>query len=155
MANSTLGEKLLELRSNRNLTQQQVSDALHIGRATYAYYEGNKRTPDLGMLLSICKFYGIEISELINENIIPVSTVQIDGDEIKGIGFTRISRPGMGLLSGVIEGALEMSIKEHEVKPPFTKIEKELIANFRQLNSENKEEVCHLIKYKLRKQKKK
>lgn len=48
-----------------------------------------------------------------------------------------------------------MSIKEQEVKPPFTKMEKELIANFRQLNSENKEEVCHLIKYKLRKQKKK
>lgn len=156
MANSTLGEKLLELRANRNLTQQQVSDALHIGRAAYSYYESNNRTPDLGLLLSICKFYGIEISELINENTIPVSSPKATiGEGTLGIGVMGSSSLGMSLISGMVEGTLERSFNEHGVKPPFTKMEKELIANFRQLNPENREEVCHLIKYKLRKQKKK
>ena len=150
MANSTLGEKLLELRANRNLTQQQVSDALHIGRAAYSYYESNNRTPDLGLLLSICKFYGIEISELINENTIPVSNPKATiGEGALGVGVMGSS----SLISGVVEGALKSSFNEHGVKLPYTKMEKELIANFRQLNLENREEVCHLIKYKLRKQK--
>lgn len=148
MANSTLGEKLLELRTSRNLTQQQVSDALHIGRVTYTYYEGNKRTPDLSLLLSICKFYGIEIKELINENTIPISNL-----ETKAVAALGAVAPGLGinLISGVLEGALA----DKGVKPPFTKMEKEFITNFRRLNSEDKEEVYHLIKYKLRKQKKK
>ncbi|WP_415067336.1 helix-turn-helix domain-containing protein [Lacrimispora sp.] len=152
MVNSTLGEKLLELRTSRNLTQQQVSDALHIGRVTYTYYEGNKRTPDLSLLLSICKFYGIEIKELINENTIPVFNpeVSVEGP-IKATGVVGTSNLGINLISNVLEGALG----DLGVKPPFTKMEKELITNFRQLNSEDKEEVSHLIKYKLKKQKKK
>lgn len=149
MAKTTLGEKLLELRTDRKLTQQQVSEALHIGRVTYTYYEGNKRTPDLSMLLSICKFYGIEIKELINENIIPVSNL-----ETKAVATTALAATtpnfGMNLVSGVLEGVLA----DNGIKMPLTKMEKELIKNFRQLNSDDRAEVCHLIKYKLRKQKK-
>jgi transcriptional regulator with XRE-family HTH domain len=153
MANSTLGEKLLELRTDRKLTQQQVSEALHIGRVTYTYYEGNKRTPDLSLLLSICKFYGIEIAELINENTIPVSNpdTKIEGSMGMVAGAAGISNLGINLISGVLEGALS----DTGIKTPFSKMEKELITNFRQLNSDDREEVSYLIKYKLRKQKKK
>ena len=148
MANRTLGEKLLELRTDRNLTQQQVSDALHIGRVTYTYYEGNKRTPDLSLLLSICKLYGIEIADLINENTIPASNpdTSVKGTMVtKAVATTGLRR---GLISGVLEGTIDTGIKT-----PFTKLEKEVITNFRRLNTENKEEVSHMIKYKLRKQK--
>lgn len=151
MINTSLGEKLAELRADKGLTQQQLSECLHISRATYAYYETGKRTPDLALLLTISKFYGIEISDLINENTISVNA----NSEIPVAGALGSTSLGAASLPVGLSAMSSVLLKNISAKPPYSKAEKELIGNFRNLSPENQAEITVLIKYKLKHQIKK
>jgi transcriptional regulator with XRE-family HTH domain len=56
-----IGAVLKELRSNHELTQQQVADYLKVSQVTYNRYENNVREPNLETIYEICKFYKINI----------------------------------------------------------------------------------------------
>lgn len=45
-----LGERLSKLRKERNLTQKDVANRLHITRSTYAQYEIDRRVPEYATL---------------------------------------------------------------------------------------------------------
>lgn len=61
----SLGEKLRTLRHSRHITQQQLSDHLHLERAAYANYENDRRIPSYQHLVLIADFYGIHIDYLV------------------------------------------------------------------------------------------
>lgn len=65
MEKKALGLKLLELRQQHNLTQQQLCQALNIGRSTYSYFETGSRTPDIDTLLLIANYYQVTLDELL------------------------------------------------------------------------------------------
>lgn len=62
---NTIGGRLTQLRHDRKLTQQQVADALHIARTTYASYEQDTRNPDCTMLEALSRFYHVSIDYLV------------------------------------------------------------------------------------------
>lgn len=62
-----IGDKLKELRTDRNLTQQHVADFLKISRAAYANYEAGKREPSLEIIKKLTNFFGIS-SDVLLEN---------------------------------------------------------------------------------------
>lgn len=62
------GKTLQQYRKANNLSQQQISNMLSIGRATYARYEGSTR-PNYELLVKIAKIYGISVDELLSQNI--------------------------------------------------------------------------------------
>ena len=63
---SSLGPRLYTLRTERNLTQQQVADALHVCRQTYSNYERDLRQPSLEMLQQLAAFYHLSLGELLS-----------------------------------------------------------------------------------------
>lgn len=65
MANAQLAKNLLTLRKARHLTQDDLSEMLHISRQAYSNYETMKRNPDLESLLLLCSFYHITLDELV------------------------------------------------------------------------------------------
>jgi transcriptional regulator with XRE-family HTH domain len=71
--NSSLPNKLRELRLLHGYTQKDIGDYLNITRQGYAHYEKGGRTPDNQTLLQLASLYSIDISQLINNNLIPIT----------------------------------------------------------------------------------
>ncbi len=51
--------RLKELRTERNLTQQQISQILNIKQNTYSQYENGQRQLPIESLITLAKFYDV------------------------------------------------------------------------------------------------
>ena len=60
-----LGERLLELRKLKNLTQDDVAEKLNVTRQTVSKWETNQSTPDFDKIVPMCELYGISPNELL------------------------------------------------------------------------------------------
>ena len=60
-----LGEKLLELRKKKNLTQDEVAEKLNVTRQTVSKWETNQSTPDFDKIIPLCELYEISTDELL------------------------------------------------------------------------------------------
>ncbi|AAW87652.1 transcriptional repressor rstR [Aliivibrio fischeri ES114] len=60
-------ERIKELRSSRNLTQEDVANAMKIAKSTYIKYEKGTQSPQLETIEVMAKFYGVDISEFFDE----------------------------------------------------------------------------------------
>lgn len=59
-----IGVKLQKIRTDKGLSQKEVSDIIGISRAALSYYESGQRTPDIAILYRLCRFYEISIDYL-------------------------------------------------------------------------------------------
>ncbi|MDE6441571.1 MAG: helix-turn-helix domain-containing protein [Clostridia bacterium] len=60
-----LGQRLKELREEKNYTQKQLAEMLGINSVTYLHYEKEQREPPLALLADIAKFYGVSVDYLL------------------------------------------------------------------------------------------
>ena len=60
-----LGEKLLELRKSKHLSQEEVADKLNVSRQTVSKWETNVSTPDFDKIVPICELFEISTNELL------------------------------------------------------------------------------------------
>ncbi len=60
-----LGERLLELRKIKNLTQDDVAEKLNVTRQTVSKWETNQSTPDFDKIVPLCELYEITPDELL------------------------------------------------------------------------------------------
>lgn len=60
-----IGEKLYELRKEKNLSQEEVADKLNVTRQTISKWETNQTTPDFDKIIPICELYEISSNELL------------------------------------------------------------------------------------------
>ena len=100
-----IGDKLYELRRNKNLTQDDVAEKLNVSRQTISKWETNLSTPDFDKIAPLCELYGITPNELLmgkegyeensknsnsnNENYNNGSTEQNTFEDAKDHLFTR------------------------------------------------------------------
>lgn len=61
----TLGQRLYELRKNKNLSQEKVAENLNVTRQTVSKWETDQSTPDFDKIMPICELYGITPQELL------------------------------------------------------------------------------------------
>lgn len=61
----TLGERLLDLRKQNNLSQEDAAEKLNVTRQTISKWETNQTTPDFDKILPICALYQITAGELL------------------------------------------------------------------------------------------
>jgi len=64
-----LGNKLLELRKQSKLTQEEVAEKLNVTRQTVSNWELNQTKPDIEQMKGLSKLYKISIDELIDNDI--------------------------------------------------------------------------------------
>ena len=62
----TFGDKLIELRKQNNMTQENLAEKLNVTRQTISNWELNQTKPDLDQLKSMSQFYMISIDELVD-----------------------------------------------------------------------------------------
>lgn len=59
-------EKLVQLRKSRNLTQDELADALYVSRAAVSKWESGRGLPSIDSLKDISKFFSVSIDELLS-----------------------------------------------------------------------------------------
>lgn len=60
-----IGEKLLELRKKKGLSQEEVAQELNVSRQTISKWETDQSTPDFDKIIPICELYNITTDELL------------------------------------------------------------------------------------------
>ena len=60
----TLGQKLKKLRSDKNLTQKDLADQLHVTFQTISKWENDENEPDISTLKELAKLYECSIDYL-------------------------------------------------------------------------------------------
>ena len=58
--------RLKDLREDNDLTQKQVSDILHVSQVAYSYYEINKRSIPLELLIKLADYYQVSVDYILN-----------------------------------------------------------------------------------------
>lgn len=59
-----LGERIYELRNEKNLSQGDLADALDVSRQSVSKWENNMAVPDLEKLIKLCDIFEISLDEL-------------------------------------------------------------------------------------------
>lgn len=59
-----IGQKLLDLRKEKHLSQEEVADKLNVTRQTISKWETEQSTPDFDKIVPLCELYGITADEL-------------------------------------------------------------------------------------------
>ncbi|AMP60861.1 helix-turn-helix transcriptional regulator [Enterococcus faecium] len=62
------GNRLTELRKQRNLTQNDMAKLLGVARTTYSSYEQGRRTPDVEIQNKIADYFGVTLDYLHGRN---------------------------------------------------------------------------------------
>ena len=60
-----IGEGLVNLRKQSNMSQEQLADELNVSRQAVSNWERNKTQPDLPTILKICGLFGVGADEFI------------------------------------------------------------------------------------------
>ncbi len=61
----TIGERLLKLRKERNLSQEELANVLDVSRQTISKWETDQSTPDFDKIIPLCEYFGITSDELL------------------------------------------------------------------------------------------
>ena len=60
-----IGNKLLELRKMKNMSQEEVADKLNVSRQTVSKWETCQSTPDFDKIVPLCELFEISTEELL------------------------------------------------------------------------------------------
>lgn len=85
--------RLEELRTEKNLSRQQLADSLGISRASLEYYEKGLRTPDISVLYKLSEQFNVSADYLIGRTEISGENVQVNAiSEYTGLSTAAIER---------------------------------------------------------------
>lgn len=67
---STLGERIAQLRKNKNLSQAKLAQKLSVNRATLSNWEIGRALPDVNMLVVIADFFNVTTDYLLGRTLL-------------------------------------------------------------------------------------
>ncbi len=88
------GERLKQLRKERQLTQTELGDKINVTKVSISGYENGNRSPDTDTLQRLADFFGVSTDYLLGRTDTPVLTPQ-EHDEAEFQAF--INDPELGV----------------------------------------------------------
>lgn len=61
----TLGERIYKLRTEKEMSQGDLADALEVSRQSISKWETNGSIPELDKLVKLCEIFGVSLDELV------------------------------------------------------------------------------------------
>lgn len=61
-----IGTFLKELRNEKEITQEQLAEKFCVSRRTVSRWETGSNMPDLGILIEMADYYGVDLRELLD-----------------------------------------------------------------------------------------
>lgn len=95
----TLGERLLKLRKDKNLSQEEVANILNVTRQTVSKWELDQSLPDFDKIVPLCKLYEISTDELLTGNKKEEVVVEKTEDEKE---LEKRKKRTLGLVIGIL-----------------------------------------------------
>ena len=80
-------EKLIMLRNESNMSQQEFADFLNVSRQTVSRWEAGKSTPSFAQITNICRAFGIGANELLQT---PVTNAEESAQQEKTVGEKKL-----------------------------------------------------------------
>lgn len=65
----TIGDKIKKLRKQNHMTQEELSEKLHISRQTISKWETGSALPDINNVILICSIFEISTDELLTDSL--------------------------------------------------------------------------------------
>ena len=62
----TIGERLLKLRKEKNISQEELANILDVSRQTISKWETDQTNPDFDKIVPLCEYFGITSDELLS-----------------------------------------------------------------------------------------
>lgn len=96
----SLGERLLNLRKNKQLSQEEAAERLGVTRQTISKWETDQSQPDFDKIVPLCELYSVSTEELLTGN--KVNNLNDKNDllqnEQKNLRSKRAKGIGLGVL---------------------------------------------------------
>jgi len=107
-----LGENIYRLRTEQNMSQGDLADALGVSRQSVSKWENNSATPELDKLLKMSSLFGVTLDDLVGADKSPEKEVQLQKQspsprEIIGIALVCLA---------VLLAALSLLFGEHRTE---------------------------------------
>ena len=64
----TIGERLLKLRKEKNISQEELANVLDVSRQTVSKWETDQSLPDSDKIVPLCEYFKITTDELLTGN---------------------------------------------------------------------------------------
>ena len=61
-----LGEKIITMRNEKNLSQEQLAEKLNVTRQTISNWENGKFYPDIDSLVNLSKYFNVSLDDLLS-----------------------------------------------------------------------------------------
>ena len=61
-----LGKKIMTMRNEKNLSQEQLAEKLNVTRQTISNWENGKFYPDIDSLVNLSKFFNVLLDDLLS-----------------------------------------------------------------------------------------
>lgn len=84
-------EQIKKIRTDNKLTQEQLAQKLNISRQTISSWENNRNLPDLEMVVTVAKLFGLSLDQLILGDDTMTNKLVKDGNETKKAQLNMIS----------------------------------------------------------------
>lgn len=81
----SVGERLLKLRNEKGMTQEDLAEYLYVSRQSVSKWELNKTLPDVEKLLQLSTLYEVSLDYLVKGEEIEKEQVEDVGDELEGL----------------------------------------------------------------------
>ncbi|MFI3329003.1 MAG: helix-turn-helix transcriptional regulator, partial [bacterium] len=88
----SISEKLIKLRKEKGISQEQLAKDLFISRQAVSKWETNRSLPNIEMIKQICNYYNIDVNQLITNEDISEITLKNNEEVIKISNKTKINR---------------------------------------------------------------
>ena len=72
----TLGEKILDLRTQKEMSQEELAAALEVSRQSVSKWETNQSVPDLDKIIRLADLFGVTVDQLVREGERPEPPLQ-------------------------------------------------------------------------------
>ena len=63
--------RLKDIREDRDITQKEIAEYLHVRQNTYSQYESGKRQLPIEVLIALAEFYGVTTDYLLGLSDVP------------------------------------------------------------------------------------
>lgn len=107
-----LGENIYRLRTEKNMSQGGLADALGVSRQSVSKWENNSATPELDKLIRMSNLFGVTLDELVGTEKNPEKEVRVQNQapavrEIIGIALVCLA---------ILLAALSLLFGEHRTE---------------------------------------
>ena len=147
MSRMNFNEKLMMLRKNKNLSQEQLGNELNVARQTVSKWELGETTPEMDKLIKMSEIFEVSLDELMKDQNMNISNNDINNTNtqklagltikiLKGIGIFLLSIFIITIIMMILSFAIFNGIKTN------TNVrvgeENEIIQEIQEMTEENK-----------------